>query len=305
MFIPSVVRLLLGFIKSHVFRLCLQIQARILYRSVGDTHFHGDLFLIGSLESKVRTRTESISSQRIFLYLFAVESSHSGRFLVDDRMEIKRNLSARLIFLHVFGQGSHPTFYDRSIIFDFNLGILYSATLALSIADVEQYSALFTFRESVTLECHTCGGSNLCCDIVVFQQYRIITCCCHLIIVGECRAIAFALTCHGGIAWYSEKLSHGRHQRDATNLKFMQTRESLNTLVTIIIPSSLPARLVTIMTIGRRSGLCHTKRQGTWCHVEIATMSRSYARLYISSKVFFGCTSSIRTRHHSQHANEC
>ena len=63
MFVPSVVRLLLGFIKSHVFRFCLQIQARILYRSVGDTHFHGNLFLSGSLESKVRTRTESISSQ--------------------------------------------------------------------------------------------------------------------------------------------------------------------------------------------------------------------------------------------------
>ena len=73
-----------------------------------------------------------------------------------------------------------------------------------------------------------------------------------------------------------------RHQHDAAHLKFMGAGEPLDGTVAIIISCCFPTVLVAQMTVGAGARFCHSEGHGTWSEMEVTTMSRAYAGLYIA-----------------------
>ena len=169
MLIPNLMRLLFSLVKSQVLRFSLKVLLGILHRSVGHTHLHGNLFLIGCLERQISTRAQSRSGQRVSFNGFAVESTYPNRFLVDNGMEIQGDFGTRLVFLYILRQGDHPAFDYGSVILNLYRGILHGTTFALAVTDIKEDAALLAGREGVTLEGNTRGGCHFGRDIVVLE----------------------------------------------------------------------------------------------------------------------------------------
>ena len=211
-----------------------------------------------------------------------MEGTIIGGLLVQLRREVERDLASRLIFLHIFRLSDHPAFH-QSLFGQTYLRIHCRTALALPITDVKQDMALFRGRESVTLKGHTWCSGQFGMDAIISQIDRIITRNSDLLRMVKTRTIAHASSV---VHRSGNRLQHTlrRHQHNTTHLKLMQTRESLDGLIPIIITGCLPSPFIPNMTVGGRSRFSHAKRHGSRREMEPTAMCRTYTGLNILSQ---------------------
>ena len=276
---PSLLRSCFCIIEAKVCSFCLEVDAGVLDRGIGDAHLDGYLLVFLCVEVEVSSGADTMSVGCIFLNIIAVKDTSAFGFLVCNGREIDALVGTWLILLDVFWQRHNPSL-NASVFVNPNLGILHLAAFALLMANVEDEVCRFGLGKCEAHECNTVSCSHFGIDVVVLQQHLIVACRSKFFLMGEGRAIASA-TCAVGIARSGEQYACGRSHGNAANLKLVGADKALDGSVAIVVASCLPAIGITQRAVGGRAWLGHSKGLGTWGEVEGTTMSRTDTRFNV------------------------
>ena len=270
-------------VECQVLGLCLQIQLGIGNRGVRQTDFYVYLIVLtgGIVQTHDGTRTFNLCTG--FQAVALIKHIYRCRCLVEHSIEIHRYGGACLIFLHIFRLCNHIAL-DGVAVDLMDIGILHSATLTLAVTDVEQNVRRPGCWERVALETHACCGCEFGFYLIVFQQYRIVAGMSCFAILVEARAETFVGFLQ--LARHRFYLACNRHERDAANLKLVQTGESVDRGVTILVANGFPSLIVAIGAIGRGAQFGHAERFGSGRVEEPTTVNGAQIGLHIVNQRF-------------------
>ena len=202
---------------------------------------------------------------------------------VKTSIEIHRNRSPLLIFLHILGFCNHITLYSLGINNLYSC-IAYGTTFALPVTDIQQDMAVFTCWEGVPLVSDTGRGGKFCPNAIILQN--------HTIIAGIGNFVRLlegtSPTLFGILqqAWSCFCLPSNGHQCDTTHLEFVQAGESVYAVVTVLVSNCLPAVLISVCSVGTGSEFCQSKRFGGWSIHKPTAVHRSQIRIHIIQNIF-------------------
>ena len=202
---------------------------------------------------------------------------------VKTSIEIHRNRSPLLIFLHILGFCNHITLYSLRINNLYSC-IAYGTTFALPVTDIQQDMAVFTCREGVSLVSDTGCGREFCPDAIILQNHTIIAGIGNFVRLLEGTSPTFfrilkqARLCLG--------LAGNGHQCDTTHLELVQTGETVYAGMSIFVSDSLPTILVSVCSVGTGSEFCQSKWFGSGSIDKPSAMHRSQIRIHIIQNIF-------------------
>ena len=188
-----------------------------------------------------------------------------------------------LVGLDIFGIGDDEAL-DSAVVEDAYLGILDSAALSHTVADVEDEVALLRFGKCVALQGDALRGRHLCPNAVVPQQDAIVARRRYLVVVAEVGAVALLYARLRGVSGHGDEAPRGGHDADAAHLELMGAGKTLDRSVAIVVARGLPAVHVAVVAVGGGSGFGHAEGQRARREVEVATVGRADARLHILSQ---------------------
>ena len=236
------------------------------------------------MESQIKSGSHARRFPHVRTDIRSVESAKSNGDLIQYRREIQRNRCPGLIFPHILRLGNHPAL-DTPIFRKGYFRVPYSSALSLTVSYIEQDMAILSGWKCITLNSDTRGSGKLRMDRVIFQENGIITGRSDLVRTVKTRTVS----CTGRVVYRPGnrfQRARRRHQDDSTDLELMQTRETLDRLIPIIITGSLPSGFIPNMPVRRRGRLSHAERHRSRGKMKPTAMRRTDPGFYILAKLF-------------------